>query len=79
MRNASITNSKRESVYTEGKQAFEERKSRAYNPYSASNLELAVSWWHGWDTSEEESKSEGTRSSKDGTSAPLRTSLDQGK
>jgi len=29
-----------------------------YNPYAANNLAFAVSWWHGWDTAEEESKDE---------------------
>jgi hypothetical protein len=50
----SISIVERESVYAEGKQAFEERKHRSYNPYRGSNLSLAVSWWHGWDTAEEE-------------------------
>jgi hypothetical protein len=54
-----ITPAKREIVYAEGKLAFDEHKRRGYNPYSASNLTFAVSWWHGWDTAEEEgSKSE---------------------
>jgi len=52
-----VTNVKRESVYAEGKQAFEENTRRDYNPYIASNLTLTVSWWHGWDTAAEESKS----------------------
>lgn len=79
MRSEYIIHPKRESVYAEGKRAFEERKSRAYNPYSASNLALAVSWWHGWDTSEEESKGDGTRPSQDGTSVRSSTSSDRGK
>jgi hypothetical protein len=41
-------------VYAEGKRAFDEHKQRGHNPYAASNLKLAVSWWHGWDTAEEE-------------------------
>jgi hypothetical protein len=56
MHDKSITREKRNSVYAEGKQAFEELKRRGYNPYAASNLTLTVSWWHGWDTAEEESK-----------------------
>jgi hypothetical protein len=52
----SITIERRESVYAEGKQAFDEHKQRSHNPYAASNLKLAVSWWHGWDTAEEECK-----------------------
>ncbi len=58
MNHKSITQAKRNSVYVEGKLAFEERKRRSYNPHAASNLTLAVSWWHGWDTAEEESKVE---------------------
>jgi hypothetical protein len=59
MRNEKITHAKRESVYAEGKLAFDEHMRRGYNPYAASNLILTVSWWHGWDTAEEEqSKSE---------------------
>jgi hypothetical protein len=56
MKDKSISEEKRKSVYTEGKQAFDASKLRGYNPYAASNLELTVSWWHGWDTAEEESK-----------------------
>jgi hypothetical protein len=55
MHDKSITREKRNNVYAEGKQAFDERKRRGYNPYAASNLTLSVSWWHGWDTAEEES------------------------
>jgi hypothetical protein len=50
-----ITPAKRESVFDEGKRAFEEHKGRGYNPYATSNQELAMIWWHGWDTAEEES------------------------
>lgn len=50
------TEVKRASVYSEGKLAFEEREPRAYNPYARNSLVLAVNWWHGWDTAEEESK-----------------------
>jgi hypothetical protein len=49
-------------VYVEGKQAFAERKNR-YNPYAASNQGLAMLWWHGWDTAEEESQSKPTQPS----------------
>jgi hypothetical protein len=58
MNHKSITTEKRKSVYAEGKHAFEERKHRGYNPYAASNLTLTVSWWHGWDTAEEESNAQ---------------------
>jgi len=54
MNDKSITIEKRKSVYAEGKRAFDEHKQRGHNPYAANNLKLAVSWWHGWDTAEEE-------------------------
>jgi hypothetical protein len=53
----STTPERRKNVYAEGKQAFDEHKHRSYNPHTRSNLTLAVSWWHGWDTAEEERKS----------------------
>jgi hypothetical protein len=56
MSHEKINREKSESVYAEGKLAFDERKRRGYNPYARSNLTLAVNWWHGWDTAEEESK-----------------------
>ncbi len=74
MRNEYITHPKREIVYAEGKRAFEERTNRAHNPYTASNLALSVSWWHGWDTAEEESKSEGTLPGQDDTPAQMHAS-----
>ena len=46
----------RERVYAEGKSAFDEHKGRGHNPYASSNQELAMIWWHGWDTAEEESQ-----------------------
>jgi hypothetical protein len=49
------------SVYAEGKQAFDERKHRSYNPYVRSDLALATIWWNGWDTSEEEAGQPGRR------------------
>ena len=55
-----INAEKKKSVYAEGMQAFEERKRRGYNPYASSNQELAMLWWHGWDTAEEQSKDNGT-------------------
>jgi hypothetical protein len=54
MNDKSITLERRKTVYAEGKRAFDEHKQRAHNPYAANNLKLAVSWWHGWDTAEEE-------------------------
>jgi len=56
MSNKRITHVERENVYAEGKLAFDEHKRRDYNPYTACNLTLTVSWWHGWDTAEEESE-----------------------
>jgi len=58
MRDQSITLEKRKGVYVEGKQAFSEHTHRGYNPYARSNLTLAVQWWHGWDTAEEENSDE---------------------
>jgi hypothetical protein len=63
-----ITPERRESVFAEGKQAFGEYKGRGYNPYAANNQELAMIWWHGWDTAEEESKGGMTRPGGDGPS-----------
>jgi hypothetical protein len=53
-----ITPAIKESVYAEGMQAFKEHTQRSYNPYAASNQELAMLWWHGWDTAEERSNDE---------------------
>jgi len=53
-----ITDTERKTVYAEGRQAFDEHQRRDYNPHIARNLTLAVSWWHGWDTAEEEDKDE---------------------
>ncbi len=58
MRKKSITDAQRKDVYTEGKRAFDDHMRRDYNPYTTSNLTFAVSWWHGWDTAEEENESE---------------------
>ena len=71
MSHENITREKRESVYAEGKLAFHERKRRGYNPYIRSNLTLAVSWWHGWDTAEEESTDKVTQPRQDGTLARM--------
>jgi hypothetical protein len=43
-------------AYAEGKEAFEEKRRRGYNPYASTKQELAMAWWHGWDTAAEESK-----------------------
>ena len=56
MSNQSITDRQRENAYTEGKRAFREHMRRDYNPYTTSSLMLTVTWWHGWDTAEEESQ-----------------------
>lgn len=45
-------------VYEEGKQAFEEGKRRASNPYVERSRALAAIWWNGWDAAEERSKSD---------------------
>ena len=41
-------------VYDEGKKAFEENNRPSSNPYISTNQELAMEWWHGWDTAKEE-------------------------
>jgi hypothetical protein len=56
-KHGTIAAAEQERVFVEGKRAFGERKNR-YNPYAASNQGLAMLWWHGWDTAEEESKGE---------------------
>jgi len=53
-----ITHVEREDAYVAGREAFGEHKGRGYNPHAASNLILAVLWWHGWDTAEEENNGE---------------------
>jgi hypothetical protein len=58
MHDKMITLEKRKSVYAEGKRAFDEHMLRGYNPYARSSLTLAVQWWHGWDTAEEEKQAE---------------------
>lgn len=42
-------------AYDEGKHAFEENMRRGHNPHVSTKQELAMAWWHGWDTAEEES------------------------
>ena len=64
-----ISPEKRNSVYAEGMQAFEERRRRSYNPYASSNQELAMLWWHGWDTAEERSNDKGNPQRQDDTPA----------
>jgi hypothetical protein len=59
----------RKRVYAEGLQAFEERKRRGSNPYASFNQELAMLWWHGWDTGEERSKDNGNLQHQDDTPA----------
>ena len=54
------TPERRKSAYADGKQAFDEHKDRSDNPHAKSNLTLAVSWWHGWDTASEESEGKGS-------------------
>jgi len=61
----------RQRVYAEGRQAFDEHKGRGCNPHAASNLTFAVSWWHGWDTAEEESKDEVAQPRHDDTVARI--------
>lgn len=49
-----------------------EHTQRSYNPYAASSptrQELAMLWWHGWDTAEERSKNEVNQLRQDGKPA----------
>lgn len=46
---------KKQLVYAEGKLAFADGMRRRSNPYRNIHIELASSWWQGWDTAEEES------------------------
>ena len=48
-------------AYEEGKQAFDEKRRRGYNPYASTKQELAMAWWHGWDTAQEESNGPGDK------------------
>ena len=59
-----ITLVERESVYADGRQAFRQYTPRSCNPHTRSNLTLAVSWWHGWDTASEESDGKGSPPAK---------------
>jgi ribosome modulation factor len=55
-KNSDITPSmKRMLAYAEGRQAFEEKRSRAFNPYIGDHEKLASDWWNGWDQAKEES------------------------
>jgi hypothetical protein len=49
-----MTHLERSLAYAEGRKAFDERAQRSYNPYAATRQELAMAWWHGWDTAQEE-------------------------
>jgi hypothetical protein len=71
MSRENISREERARVYAEGKRAFETHDCRGYNPYARSNLTLAVSWWHGWDTAEEESRDEVTQPHQDDTLARM--------
>jgi hypothetical protein len=51
-----ITHVERSLAYAEGRKAFDQREQRCYNPYAATKQELAMAWWHGWDTAQEESE-----------------------
>jgi hypothetical protein len=64
MRYKRITYTERKSVYIEGRRAFGEYTPRGHNPHTRSNLTLAVSWWHGWDTASEESDGKGSPPAK---------------
>jgi hypothetical protein len=59
-----ITSAQRKGVYVAGRRAFGEYTPRGDNPHTRSNLTLAVSWWHGWDTASEESDGNGSPPAK---------------
>jgi hypothetical protein len=48
-------------AYGEGRLAFDEKRRRGYNPYASTKQELAMAWWHGWDTAQEESNNAGDK------------------
>jgi hypothetical protein len=50
-----ITRLVRSRAYVAGRSAFEQNRRRVYNPYRDIHIELASSWWRGWDAAEEES------------------------
>jgi hypothetical protein len=45
-----ITHEQRQTIYAEGRKAFEDGKPRSRNPYKNKNEELQLIWWYGWDT-----------------------------
>jgi hypothetical protein len=50
------THMKRILAYAEGREAFEAKRWRAFNPYKDTLKELASNWWNGWDQANAESK-----------------------
>jgi hypothetical protein len=50
-----ITHAKRQAVYAEGRNAFEDGEPRGSNPYFEKNDELKLIWWYGWDTAKKDS------------------------
>ena len=50
------THMKRILAYAEGREAFEAKRWRAFNPYKDIHEELASNWWNGWDQANAESK-----------------------
>jgi hypothetical protein len=55
-----ITHTQRERAYLEGELAFEERKPRVVNPYTASSPILEQVWMNGWDHGRRIKKTEGS-------------------
>jgi len=47
---------KRMLAYAEGRQAFEEKRWRAFNPYKDIHEKLASDWLNGWDQAEKDSE-----------------------
>jgi ribosome modulation factor len=47
---------KRMLAYAEGRQAFEEKRWRAFNPYKDIHAKLASDWFNGWDQAQKDSE-----------------------
>lgn len=60
MTDENLTHIQRESVYAEGKRAFEAGQQRRNNPYTASSPSLEQIWWNGWDHSRRKKQREGS-------------------
>ena len=57
--NENIIHVTRADVKLEGRKAFEDGKTRGYNPHIKINQEFALIWWSGWDAAQMERKKKG--------------------